>query len=146
MLEENSLFKIEKVDNRIIENTEYEITIADTIIDSNQSNDISQNSNFKKVICQSLTSDVFALTNIAKNIKDGELYKVVGNKSLQQLKNGNYSGIFRNNNGTISGHAQFQQTGINYSQLATTVLSQSMLIHIAMKLEKLEEEIKEIKD
>lgn len=142
---ENACFSIEKVDKKEILGTEYEIPVPYIFPDGSIKKEQNDESSFEGALRQSIVSDILTVVNISKIVADGGLYKVVG-KPLQQNSVGQFSGVYRNQTGSISGHANFEKAGISSAQIAGQLLSQCMLIYIAAELQNIKHEIEDIKE
>lgn len=142
---ENIGFYIEKVDKREIMNTEYEIPVPYIFSDGSIKKEQNGESSFEGALRQSIVSDILCAANVTKTVTEGGLYKVIG-KPLQQNSFGEFSGVYRNGTGSISGHAKFENAGFSNTQIAGQLLSQCMLIYIAAELQDIKHEIEDIKE
>ena len=113
---ENAYFCIEKVDKREIKATEYEIPVPYISQKGSVDKDSKDESSFEGALRHTLVSDILCAANITKNVTEGGLYKVIG-KPLQQNSFGEFSGVYRNEAGSINGHAKFENAGINSAKI-----------------------------
>lgn len=142
---ENAYFCIEKVDKREIKATEYEIPVPYISQNGSVDKDSRDESSFEGALRQTLVSDILCAANITKTVTEGGLYKVIG-KPLQQNSFGEFSGVYRNEAGSINGHAKFENAGINSAKIVGQLFSQCMLIYIAAELHDIKHEIEDIKE
>lgn len=144
-------FQIVKVNRRELESSECEILSPEELKKRQSETGVHDqifrcyDSNLREALKQSIGSDIATAASVGKTIKDGSLYKVIG-EPLQQNSNGNYSGVYRGENGKITGHAEFEKAGVNAARIASQVFAQGMLISIACDLQEIKHDLQDIKD